>query len=415
MKKLTIGSAVYDDYEGVYFTYQALAMNHKDLQEELDYVIIDNNPDSKQGKLTKQLCESTKGRIRYFPYVDKVSNSIKNQVFQKAQGEFTMVIDCHVLLDPIAIPRLLNFLESRPKSDDLYHGCLLYDHLENENAVTHMEPKWRGGMFGTWANDPRGQDPDGDPFEIIMHGGGLFCARTESWLGFHEGFKGFGAEEGYIHEKYRQRGNKIWCLPFLRWTHRFNRAHPIPYPNIIEERIRNYIIGWQELNLPIDDVINHFSKTNPDIDINNIINRVNNNQVLHAWTESRINFEDTGYFRYIKYDLIDSYDGHGALQACTVTPTPTVTPRVVSFSSQSENARASEFIKSNGSWQSNPDNKKQFPHTITLDFIQPIEMKEIITSSRPGIQLGMPTKFKVYVSNDQEQWHEVSNVDVFKN
>ena len=85
-----------------------------------------------------------------------------------------------------------------------------------------------------------------------MQGMGLFACRKDAWPGFNPLFRGFGAEEGYIHEKVRQGGGRTLCLPFLRWMHRFNRPLGAPYPNIWEDRIRNYYIGWRELGLPTE-------------------------------------------------------------------------------------------------------------------------------------------------------------------
>mgnify|MGYP001355887764 CR=1 FL=1 len=74
MKKLTIGSAVYDDYEGVYFSYQSLRLNNLDIDDDLDYVIIDNNPSSVEGQAVKKFCEDSR-KIRYFSFEEKTSNS----------------------------------------------------------------------------------------------------------------------------------------------------------------------------------------------------------------------------------------------------------------------------------------------------------------------------------------------------
>jgi hypothetical protein len=113
-------------------------------------------------------------------------------------------------------------------------------------------------MWGTWAEDPRAKDIEGEPFEIPMQGMGLFASRRDAWLGFNPEFRGFGGEEGYIQEKYRQAGHRTLCLPFLRWMHRFNRPMGTPYRNQWEDRVRNYIIGFRELGLPVDDIIRHF-------------------------------------------------------------------------------------------------------------------------------------------------------------
>ncbi len=72
-------------------------------------------------------------------------------------------------------------------------------------------------MWGIWGTDPRGLDPEGEPFEIPMQGMGVFSCRQSAWQGFNPLFRGFGGEEGYIHEKFRQAGGRCLCLPWLRW------------------------------------------------------------------------------------------------------------------------------------------------------------------------------------------------------
>src|SRR5207237_2934286 len=89
-----------------------------------------------------------------------------------------------------------------------------------KQIATHFDPVWRAQM---WGSDPRGQDPEGEPFEISMQGLGVFSCMKDDWLGFHPKFQGFGGEEGYIHEKFRQAGRRCLCLPWLRWMHRFSR------------------------------------------------------------------------------------------------------------------------------------------------------------------------------------------------
>ena len=79
MKKLTIGSATYDDYEGVFFTYQSIRLNNQDILDDLDLVIIDNNPKGPQGKHTRDFCKKIKAR--YVEYGERRSTACRNQVF----------------------------------------------------------------------------------------------------------------------------------------------------------------------------------------------------------------------------------------------------------------------------------------------------------------------------------------------
>ena len=161
-----------------------------------------------------------------------------------------------MLIVPGALSKLISYFEANPESPDLVQGPLIYDDLHNKS--THMEPQWRDGMYGTWANDPRGADPGAPVFEIPMQGMGLFACTRAAWPGFNPKFRGFGGEEGYIHEKIRQRGGRTLCLPFLLWMHRFNRPLGAPYVNRWEDRMRNYVIGFTELGLDTAQMEAHF-------------------------------------------------------------------------------------------------------------------------------------------------------------
>jgi hypothetical protein len=112
-------------------------------------------------------------------------------------------------------------------------------------------------MYGTWGNDPRAISEE--EFEIPMQGGGLYCCRKDVWPKFHPAFRGFGSEEGYIQEKFRQNGGKAVCLTFLKWIHRFGRPKGVPYPLSVVDRIFNYIVGWTEIGWNHREVINYFS------------------------------------------------------------------------------------------------------------------------------------------------------------
>src|SRR5262249_52441405 len=102
------------------------------------------------------------------------------------------------------------------------------------------------------------ENPDGKPFEIPMQGMGLFSCRRDAWPGFHPGFRGFGGEEGYIHEKFRSLGRRCLCLPWLRWVHRFQRPEGVPYSLRMVDRLINYLIGHRELGLDEAPVLKHF-------------------------------------------------------------------------------------------------------------------------------------------------------------
>jgi len=249
--------ATYDDYDGVYFSIVSLVLYHQEFLDQLEILVIDNNPDSDHGRATKALCDRVT-QARYVAAGEYKGTAVRERIFAEARGNFVVCMDCHVFLHEGAVGRLLDYANLNPNSKDLLHGPIFYDN--HENYSTHMEPVWNEGFYGTWGVDSRGKDIDAEPFEIPLQGMGLFACFKHQWLGFNLRFRGFGGEEGYIHEKFRQHGGRVLCLPFLRWTHRFDRPNGTKYVNAWEDRIRNYLIGWHELGLDQESVLQHFAK-----------------------------------------------------------------------------------------------------------------------------------------------------------
>jgi hypothetical protein len=259
---LTIGMACHSDFDGVWFTVQSLRLSHPEVMPLCEILVIDNSPDTPHGQAVQNLvnwCDN----VRYIPAPEVVGTAVpRDRVFREARAPNVLVLDSHVLLAPGSLAKLIRYYEAHPETNDLLQGPMLYDDLRG--MATHMKPEWRSEMFGVWDRDERGADPDNDPFEIPMHGLGLFSCRKAAWPGFNPAFRGFGGEEGYIHEKFRRRGGRTLCLPFLRWAHRFGRPNGVAYPLTRYHKVRNYILGRIELGLPYDDVISHFYETAPD-------------------------------------------------------------------------------------------------------------------------------------------------------
>ena len=253
--KLTIGMATYDDFDGVYFTIQAIRMYHPEILDQVEFVVVDNHPDGPAGEALKDF-EEFIPNYRYIPVNDTYGNAVKGRVFDEAAGKFVLCIDCHVLIVPGALRRLLEYFNRNPMTRDLLQGPVIHDAL---GAIyTHYEPKWTGGFYGTWGHNPAADDPNGEPFDIVMQNTGLFACRRAAWPGFNSQFRGFVAEEGYLHQKFRRAGGRTLCLPFLRCVHRFRRIQAVPYPMTWDDRIRNHIIGLRELGLPNEEMVAHF-------------------------------------------------------------------------------------------------------------------------------------------------------------
>jgi len=256
MRKLTIGMATHDDYDGLFFTIQSIRMYHPEILNDVEFVIVDNNPSSSHGKAVRGFTNWLKEPVQYLPFTKYQSTTVKNKVFELADTPYVLCVDSHVMICPGALKKLIGFFDNGRDNGNLLHGPLVYDDMDT--VSTHFDIKWSDHMWGQWGTDERGIDPESPPFEIPAQGMGLFSCRKDSWMGFNKEFRGFGGEEVYIHKKFEKHGKKTLCLPFLRWVHRFDRPNGSSYPNDLRERFRNYMIGFQELNLDTTELVEHF-------------------------------------------------------------------------------------------------------------------------------------------------------------
>lgn len=165
-----------------------------------------------------------------------------------------------------AVQAALDYCEAHPDSKDLVQGPLVLD--DGKGLWTHWGQPKPPGLWGTWQTDPRGKGSE--PFEIPMMGLGLWMMRKDAWPGFNPLFNGFGGEEGYTHEVVRQRGGKCYCLPALRWRHKFrdvsgwhNNPAP-PYPLRLEDHVWNLLVGHRELGIDaLPQIFEHFGTRLP--------------------------------------------------------------------------------------------------------------------------------------------------------
>jgi GR25 family glycosyltransferase involved in LPS biosynthesis len=93
-----------------------------------------------------------------------------------------------------------------------------------------------------------------------MQGLGVFVCRKDAWPGLNPRLRGFGGEEGCLHEKFRRGDATTICLPFLKWLHRFERPFGLRYETTWEDRIRNYLILFDELGMDASPVMQHFEE-----------------------------------------------------------------------------------------------------------------------------------------------------------
>jgi glycosyltransferase involved in cell wall biosynthesis len=190
-----------------------------------------------------------KDKVRYVceNKIQGVSHA-KNKVFEHAKGEFVLCMDSHILVKPGA-------LDAEIEGDNFYGGPLMYSSCSKYSL--NWEPVWRKQMWGIWS--PAVTELPKEPVEVWGMGAGFFACRRSSWLGFNPEFRGFGGESGYIQEKYRKAGRKVFCHPKMVWMHLFHcEGSKIPYPLKLQDRIRNYLLGFRELGLDTAPILKEF-------------------------------------------------------------------------------------------------------------------------------------------------------------
>ena len=159
--KLTIGMAHYDDFEGAYFTIQDIRKelifnDRSDLLNEIEFVIIDNNPSSKHGDALRNFHKHNLASVsnaQYHAFEDSFGTSaIRNKIIEVANTDFVLVIDCHVFLCPVVdvITQLFDFIDKNKETNDLYSGPLINDNMVMTH--THFNDRWGAGMWGQWGS-----------------------------------------------------------------------------------------------------------------------------------------------------------------------------------------------------------------------------------------------------------------------
>jgi glycosyltransferase involved in cell wall biosynthesis len=242
----TIGMPSFNNTDEVFWTVTSLLEMHRDVDKEI--IVIDNYGSESLAKFCNTI--SKKHNVHYFRHneVQGVSYA-KNKIFEHAKGEFVLCIDSHIIVRKGAF-------DIDPPGDDLVQGPIICS--DYVNYICTWKPIWRSQMWGIWGD--KSEMLPVDPFEIWGMGAGFFACRRSSWLKFHSGFRGFGGETGYIQEKYRKAGRKVWCYPNMIWKHKFydQTTSKIPYRVDLLDRVRNYLIGFEEIGLDTQPIVEHF-------------------------------------------------------------------------------------------------------------------------------------------------------------
>ncbi|MEM1874878.1 MAG: DUF6171 family protein [Candidatus Hadarchaeales archaeon] len=234
---LTIALATYSDLDGAIFSIQH-ARFLPDFLPADRFVVVNNNPHGPETPVLRDFCN--KADVIYVENPINSTSLSRELAIQSAPTDVVVVIDSHVLIAPGSLYVIRQYLSNPENERNLLHGLSLSDNLAP--GGWSWLPFWRAEMLGIWSPHP---EPD-QPTEIWGAGLGLFVINKNFWPHFHPLHRGFGGEEGYIHEKIRRNGGKVIFHPSIRFWHRYYRV-AVPYPLSKQDKIRNYLLHFFDL------------------------------------------------------------------------------------------------------------------------------------------------------------------------
>ena len=287
--KLTIGMANWEDVEGAFWTLTSIRQYHvKAERTDVELLVIDDMPEKQQD--LENVCNNSGAR-----YVHHSKNKgpahAKDSVWEHAKGEYVLLVDSHVLLAPCSVQYIIDAIDSDLIGKDLWTGPLLNE--RGHMIASELLPEWRGQFFGVWHTDP--ELPKIKIKEIEGHGSAYTLMKREHYPYFSKHFKGFSAEELYIHQKVRNNGGKCYVHLDLGWVHRFYRSKPITYSLTLNDKFHNYLVASYEMGWSIKQCCEYFAKNLPAEQHKSVMDGVK--AIL-----SDIDFEDDSGKRHKEHD-----------------------------------------------------------------------------------------------------------------
>jgi len=245
-KKLTIGMASVDDAMRVRWVVRSLLMFHAEVMADTEIIIVDNGSDAEQRKHLDHISGQNPGVVRVVECTQRGTFPPKAAVFDHAAGEIVIVIDSHVLIEPGALFRLIQWFADNLDFDGLATAKLLSD--GGEVMATGMKPTW-GNAFGQWSIEPNPSNLAAIPVE--MCGAWFFACRRSAWPSgkIPQGLRGYGGDE-WIGRLFKSLGREVVCLRDVSGWHDFwNRGAAYCPPEITEQhradRLRNDML-WMK-------------------------------------------------------------------------------------------------------------------------------------------------------------------------
>ncbi len=252
--RLTIGMANWDDPEGAFWTLTALRQYHvRAVCPAVELLVIDDMPEKQE--LLEQVCHSAGATYIHYSK-NRGPAHAKNSVWERAAGDFVLLLDSHVLLAPGSVDYILQAIAEDRIGKDLWTGPLLDE--KGNTIATELLPEWRGSAFGIWHVDP--ELPEKKVKEIVGHGSAYTLMKKSEYPGFSKHFRYFGGEEIILHETVRMRGGKCFTHQALGWVHRFIRSKPASYRLLLNDKYWNALVGFYEMGWSTLQVKDYFRR-----------------------------------------------------------------------------------------------------------------------------------------------------------
>lgn len=195
------------------------------------------------------------GSVRYRASAPGASPGAFDLLFAAARGEVVLCLEGAVRLRPGALEHLRAYFAEHPNSPDVLHGPL----VDGKRVLaTHTTPSWSRTHWGKRAVDPRGSLTGNPPFAVPMHEPGVFSCRCAAWPGMPAAWQGYGAEAGYLQERFRRRGARVLCLPGLRWERLAEPEAAPPHSVAVRQTLHNYLVGALDVGLDTRSLVLRF-------------------------------------------------------------------------------------------------------------------------------------------------------------
>ncbi|MFI6996623.1 hypothetical protein [Nocardia sp. NPDC050175] len=226
------------------------ALNYSGRLEIL--IVNSGTPDRSEFDLVRGQI-STATNVRYVLW--QPGTAAVNTIFTEAGAEWVLFLRPGTRLHLSALTGLVEFATTHPEYADLLQGPMSTDPQSPD--YTELAPVWHHGRFGVPA-EPHSPNPTAQIVEVGMQDLGVFACRKDCWPGIDPRLGMSEGPPGYLHKKFRARGHRTLCLPFLRWNN--TATHIAQHPTHDAEQFFRYLLCWEDTGEAVEPILAHFTE-----------------------------------------------------------------------------------------------------------------------------------------------------------